>query len=101
MNTTDFIKLLNTTENDFQANLRGYYRTSFFHIYLSGKFDLDTSNLSIEDRGTFLHEYIHYFQNIGNDWGLDCSIIRYQEMLEFKNQSLNTSTIEIPFKINY
>lgn len=101
MITSEFLNLLEITESDLQFDLRGYYSTSFFHVYLEGEFDTDIKRLSIKDRGTFIHEYIHYFQNIGTYWGLYCSIIRYHEMLEFKAQIIDSDIIEIPLNLNY
>lgn len=47
-----------------EKELRGFYRTGCFHIYLAGSFEKDLSLLSQKDLGTFLHEYIHFLQNI-------------------------------------
>lgn len=50
--------------------LRGYYRTGCFHIYLAGCFDPDLSKMSRVDLGTFLHEYVHFLQNISTPYGI-------------------------------
>lgn len=50
--------------------LRGYYRTGCFHIYLDGSFDQDLTQMSQEDLGTFLHEYVHFLQNISTPYGI-------------------------------
>jgi len=50
--------------------LRGYYRTGCFHIYLAGYFDPDLTKLSRVDLGTFLHEYVHFLQNISTPYGI-------------------------------
>ena len=90
--------MLNLTEYE---TLRGYYNTAFFHMYLEGEFDLNLEELSIKDRGTFIHEYVHYYQNIATLWGLYSSDTRYVEMIQFKKQLFTSEDIEIPFKINY
>lgn len=92
---------INFIEKDVLNSLRGYYSTSFFHIYLNGNFSTNVGELSVSDRGTFMHEYIHYFQNIGTFWGLYCSIVRYKEMLEFKSHVEASSKIEIPVDFTY
>lgn len=41
-----------------EKELRGYYRTGCFHIYLRGSFDQDLAKMSQEDLGTFLHAIV-------------------------------------------
>ena len=50
--------------------LRGYYRTGCFHMYLAGCFDPDLIKMSRADLGTFLHEYVHFLQNISTPYGI-------------------------------
>ncbi len=50
--------------------LRGFYRTGCFHIYLAGSFDQDLNQMSQQDLGIFLHEYVHYLQNISTPYGI-------------------------------
>ena len=50
--------------------LRGYYRTGCFHIYIAGYFDPDLTKMSRADIGTFLHEYVHFLQNISTPYGI-------------------------------
>lgn len=45
-----------------ENELRGYYRTGCFHIYLHGSFDEDLKNMSLGDLSMFTHEYVHYLQ---------------------------------------
>jgi len=92
---------LGISENELLYELRGYYKPSFFYIYLEGDFSDDVGNLSIKDRGTFVHEYIHYIQNIATYWGLYCSIVRYQELVELKSHLIASENIEIPLNIEY
>lgn len=95
------LKKIMTIEEEILQELRGYYSTSFFHIYLQGNFDLDIENLSKQDLGTFVHEYIHYMQNISTLWGLQCSIVKYDELALFKQQVLNSTDITLPFQIKH
>lgn len=53
-----------------EKELRGFYKTGCFHIYLAGSFEKDLSLLSQKDLGTFLHEYIHFLQNISTPYGI-------------------------------
>lgn len=87
-------------EPEFSHNFRGVYNTSFFHIYTEGDFDPDLSLLSQRDRGTFIHEYIHYWQNIGTLWGLGSSIFCYDCMLKLKAEIFESKQIHLPYHIN-
>lgn len=89
------------SEKDLLNDLRGYYKPSFFYIYLKGSFNIDLDLLSIKDRGTFVHEYIHYVQNIATYWGLYSSIVRYQELMEFKSHLITSETVDIPVVVDY
>lgn len=86
MNIQEKLLSLGVSEKEIVSNLRGAYNTSFFHIYTAGDFNTDLSLISQEDRGTFIHEYIHYWQNIGTLWGLSSSILRYEMMLKLKEE---------------
>ena len=79
-------------------SLRGFYSNSFFHIYIDGDFNPTISNISSQkDKGTALHEYCHYIQNIGTLWGLYCSIQKYEVIIKFKNAITASNVIKRPF----
>ena len=66
-------------QKDLESSLKGFYSNSFFHIYIDGGFDMDISRIAEDkDKGTVLHEYTHYIQNIGTLWGLYNSIFNYE-----------------------
>ena len=78
--------------------LRGFYSNSFFHIYVDGDFNPIVSKIpSQKDKGTALHEYTHYFQNIGTLWGLYSSIQNYEVIIEFKKALVASKEIKRPF----
>lgn len=78
--------------------LRGFYSNSFFHIYIDGEFNTAIANIAEQkDRGTALHEYTHYIQNIGTLWGLYCSIQHYEIIIEFKRALIAANKIKRPF----
>lgn len=82
-------------------SLRGFYSNSFFHIYMDGEFNTTISNIvEQKDKGTALHEYTHYLQNIGTLWGLYCSIQHYEIIIEFKKAILASNEIKRPFKFD-
>ena len=41
-----------------------YYRTSFFEIYTAERYASKLEDLNARELGFFVHEYIHYLQNI-------------------------------------
>lgn len=65
-----------------EKELRGFYRTGCFHIYLNGGFDPDLDKMCQRDQGSFLHEYVHYMQNISTPFGI------------FEAVALNEATVE-------
>ena len=79
--------------------LRGYYRTGCFHIYLAGYFDPDLTKMSRTDLGTFLHEYVHFLQNISTPYGifeasaLNEAVVETFIDIELKNE------IELPYEV--
>lgn len=84
---------------DLDNCLRGFYSNSFFHIYIDGNFNIDISQIAEQkDKGTALHEYVHYLQNIGTLWGLYCSINNYETIIEFKKAVLSATDIQRPFR---
>nr|WP_158699732.1 hypothetical protein [Alistipes sp. Marseille-P5061] len=65
--------------------IRGQYKLSFMQIELSFpiKYNLATDEsdeYSDKDFATFVHEYIHYLQNISTPWGLYNSMIKYEKI---------------------
>lgn len=85
-------------QEEVEASLRGFYANSFFHIYTEGDFNVDVSKIATaKDKGTALHEYTHYIQNIGTLWGLYCSMFNYDMILQFKKEIINSQDIKRPF----
>ncbi len=85
---------------ELENELRGKYSTSFFHIYTTGDYNKDDiSLLAKKDAGTFIHEYVHFWQNIGTLWGLGYSILFYNEIREFVNEIKNKDEIKLPVNI--
>lgn len=96
-----FIDRLGITEQEFLQETKGEYSTSFFHIYTKGDFDTDLSKISQTDRGTFIHEYIHYWQNIATLWGLSTSIFCYDCMQKLVKEFETLDEIKLPYSITY
>jgi hypothetical protein len=49
-------------------------------IKLTNSFDGGLGRFSQKELGTFLHEYVHFWQNISTPWGLYMSIVQYQTL---------------------
>ena len=89
------------TKEQIENELRGYYRTGCFHIYLKGSFDGDLENLSFEDLSTFTHEYVHYLQNISTPYGIFEANTRHQAAIEVFRDIESKDTITLPFEPTY
>lgn len=79
--------------------IRGYYRSGAFEIGLDGSFNQNIAQLSIKDQGTFLHEYVHFMQNIATPWGIFAAIARNNDLAEFVHSIEKESTITIPYEV--
>lgn len=82
--------------NNNEYALRGMYKPSFFYIFLNGDFDKNYSNMSDKDMGTFVHEYVHYLQNITTLFGQNNSILFLNYIYEFRNHIATHEGISIP-----
>lgn len=100
MNIQEKLSTLGISENEIKCQLRGAYNTSFFHIYTAGDFNTDLCLINQEDRGTFIHEYIHYWQNIGTLWGVSSSILLYELMLKMKEEITTLEEVKLPYLIS-
>ncbi len=73
---------VNMEKELLEKALRGFYRTGCFHLYFDGYFDPDLNKMSRTDLGTFLHEYVHFLQNISTPYGI------------FEASALNEAAVE-------
>lgn len=86
-----------------QSSSQGAYEPAFMQIHLYKSFDGNLDILDIPTLGVFVHEYIHFLQNLSTPWGLYDSMVRYNTMAETYN-SITKSTddyITLPVKIKY
>lgn len=82
---------------EYDDNLDGrinLYKSNFFHIYLEGESLINNDNrfnrISTRDYGSFVHEYIHYIQQITTPYGIkynsyfNNNLILYRELVNSK-----------------
>lgn len=88
--------------------IRGQYKLAFMQIELSFpiKYNLttdETDKYSDRDFATFIHEYIHYLQNISTPWGLYNSMIKYEKIShEIAYLQINKDKeCRLPIKVAY
>ena len=84
-------------KEQIEKALRGYYRTGCFHIYLTGSFDKVLTKMSQEDLGTFLHEYVHYMQNISTPYGIFEAVALNEAAVEAFVDIQPKTEIELPY----
>lgn len=84
-----------------ERELRGYYRTGCFNIYLNGMFDPNFEIMNRRDLGTFLHEYVHFLQNISTPYGIYEANVRNIQAIETFMAVKNEDEISIPYHTNY
>ncbi|MEB0262786.1 MULTISPECIES: hypothetical protein [unclassified Mucilaginibacter] len=97
MSNTDYESLINGRTNK--------YETRFFHMYLKGDSPVLNGGLkavSKRDHASFIHEYIHYLQQITTPFGLKInwyflnSLLLYREYVDFNT----TLSIPVPDEAN-
>ena len=79
--------------------IRGYYRSGAFEIGLQGSFNQNIAAMSIKDQGTFLHEYVHFMQNIATPWGIFAAIARNNDLAEFVHAIEQEDVVTIPYVV--
>ena len=57
-------------EQDVLKAIAGSYQPGFLQIKLTHSFDGGLGRFSQKDLGTFLHEYVHFLQNISTPYGI-------------------------------
>ena len=77
----DIQKMLESDGNTL-AEIVGVYTPAFMQIRLSFPFDGEFSHLEPWQKGTYLHEYVHYLQNISTPFGLLRSLLVYWNMTD-------------------
>ena len=84
-------------EAEYEQELKGSYRTGCFEIYMNGCFNPDISKMSTNDLGTFLHEYVHFLQNISTPWGIFSAIVKNNDLCEFVHSMNDKKEIHLPY----
>lgn len=82
-------------------SIRGSYRTGCFDIHLSGDFQKDIFSMSTTDQGVFLHEYIHFLQNISTPWGIFAANVQNRCFVEFVGEIEAKQHLQIPYIPSY
>ena len=88
-------------KEQIEKELRGYYRTGCFNIYLRGSFNPVLEKMEKEDLGTFLHEYVHFLQNISTPYGIFEANAHNLQAVETFMEVENLPEIEIPYHPNF
>ncbi|HJV78568.1 MAG TPA: hypothetical protein VJ602_09305, partial [Paludibacter sp.] len=82
-----------------EYELRGFYKPNFFSIYIDGEFDKELKDMSLSDSGTFVHEYVHYLQNITTSLGLRSSSFYYTCFSDLMHFIADQHEIILPVKL--
>lgn len=75
------------------------YESNFFHIYLEGESPLKNfgyKDVSIRDYASFIHEYIHYIQQITTPYGLKYNKYFTNSLLFFREHIESNETLTTP-----
>lgn len=85
---------------DFGDELRGKCETNYFHMYVySDIYSAKISELNNIQKGTFMHEYLHYVQFINTIFGLSYGIIYNNYFSYCREYFSNNNDIQIPLNI--
>jgi hypothetical protein len=81
--------------------IAGSYQPGFMQIKLTHQFKYGFGDFTLPQLGVFLHEYIHYLQNISTPWGLYMSMVQYRTIAEtYAYIQSSVDVIELPFNIS-
>lgn len=103
MKIPDHILASGATEQDVWQSVSNSYTPGFMQMHLRVHFyGSFKTMLSKADQGSFLHEYIHYLQNLSTPWGLYTSMLSYVEMVNtFKFIQESSEPILLPLHIDF
>jgi hypothetical protein len=100
MTLIEHLASLGIDQNKFLNDIRGSYQPGFMQIRLKESYNGNLEELSTSDLGTFLHEYIHYLQNVSTPWGLFSSMVMYNKMVDtYSYIQSTTGPIHLPVNI--
>ncbi len=90
---------------EIELNELGYYKPGFLHLNINTNLSLENLNdLLVTNKevfSTFLHEYIHYLQNLTTTNGLYTSVHYIQFLKDIVwNIKESESTFKVPLEIN-
>ncbi len=103
MSNIEIEKLNTAYDYDVLSSKTSRNETNHFHVYVdddadyresNGKFVVD--NLSTEQYGSLIHEYVHYIQHIQTIYGVNRSRIHNRLFVEYRRYLLNNEIIELP-----
>jgi hypothetical protein len=85
---------------ELNSNL-GFYNSAFLKMHIHTTEDLQKLDIvSIQTEATYLHEYIHFLQDISSTYGLMniCSIVDYIKLVNADTLSNEINEIKVPFE---
>jgi hypothetical protein len=88
--------------DDIISGRTNKYESTFFHIYLKGEspiLDNGYKEVSERDYASFIHEYIHYIQQITTPYGIKYSKYFTNNLLLFREFIDSKDTITIPVEL--
>jgi hypothetical protein len=90
--------IFNYNPNTYERDVKGAYKTGCFEIALNCEFHANLESMRIADLGTFLHEYVHFLQNISTPWGIYAGIVRNNDLCEMVHSMEPLDEIRLPYK---
>lgn len=82
--------------NAIDYSVCGFYRMALFTMYVKGKLSTRLEDLPVNVRGTFVHEYIHFLQNITTISGLRYSSFYLSFVIKLIKWLKNQNNLSIP-----
>lgn len=88
------------TEHDYTSDDRtNIYESTFFHMYLKGEspvLDNGYKDVSVRDYASFIHEYVHYLQQITTPYGIKYNRFFLNNLLLFREFIDAQDMISVP-----
>lgn len=90
---------MNSMMDNINFSIRGFYKMGLLNMYIDGHISPDISTLNKKDQGTFVHEYIHYLQNLTTLSGLRFSSYYIDYIIRLVKWLKEVDEVRVPINV--
>lgn len=102
MKLPDYLIEKGITEKEVLSVNSNTYTPGFMQIHLTVPFNgIFKDMVDVHHQGSFLHEYVHFLQNLTTPWGLYTSMVQYSVLVDTYAYIQRETDIKIPLIIDF